>query len=131
MDTIHLFNKLPVEIKIEIDQYCWTEESLVEGSKMVSKVWRYNGAIHRDYDLPAVIQSNGTKMWYQHGKIHREGKPAVIWVNGTNCWYKHGLLHREEGKPARTLKDSTEWYENGLLHREGGEPAKISKKQLL
>jgi hypothetical protein len=33
------------------------------------KVWYKNGVIHRDNGLPAVIFSNGLRMWYQFGEI--------------------------------------------------------------
>jgi hypothetical protein len=42
------------------------------------KKWYYKGLLHRNEDLPAIVDSN-TEMWYQFGQKHREGyKPAVI-----------------------------------------------------
>lgn len=32
---------------------------------------------HRD-DGPAIICPNGSRYWYRHGHLHREGGPAVI-----------------------------------------------------
>ena len=44
------------------------------------KCWYdYNGKLHRDDDLPAVIHPEGSKEWYKHGRHHRvDDKPAVI-----------------------------------------------------
>ena len=57
----------------------------------------YNGKFHRCYDLPAYIFDDGSKFWYQHGKLHRDtigpdgdDLPAVIFTCGTKEWYQHG-----------------------------------------
>jgi hypothetical protein len=36
-----------------------------------------NGLLHREGDLPALIEKNGTQSWWKHGKLHRMGGPAV------------------------------------------------------
>ena len=38
---------------------------------------------HRENDLPAIINGNGSKFWYYDGKEHRENYlPTVIWFSG-------------------------------------------------
>lgn len=47
------------------------------------------GQIHRDNDLPAIIESDGTQHWYKNGQTHRENDlPAIMWFDGRNFWYK-------------------------------------------
>ncbi len=82
------------------------------------------GKWHRD-DGPALIWTNGTQEWYQHGEKHRDDGPAVISTNGAQFWYRHGERHRDDG-PARIWPDGTQhWYQHGELHREDG-PAVIN-----
>lgn len=103
----------------------------------IRRVWRTNGLIHRDGDLPAVeITEPGSdkvvyKEWWTQGLIHRDGdNPAAIrcWDDGMTAqfWYKFGLRHRDnhqpaivdigpDGKPAKEY-----YYQFGRLHRENG-----------
>ena len=37
---------------------------------------------------------NGTKYYYQHGKVHRDGGPAIEYPDGTTFYYQHGKLVR-------------------------------------
>ncbi len=32
-------------------------------------IWYKNGEIHRDNDLPAIIYSDGYKVWYVNGRL--------------------------------------------------------------
>jgi len=81
---------------------------------------------HRDNDLPAVIQKDGTKQWFKHGVLHRDNGPAMITNNDKNqYWYKNGSAHREDG-PAIVTSSGEEWLYNGKRHRIGG-PAVIGK----
>jgi hypothetical protein len=95
-------------------------------------VWR-----HRDGDKPAVIDPNGSLMWYHRGELHREcDKPALIDCNrsgGGLCisWYRWGNLHRDGGPaviriyPGSPSQGPTyEWWRNGEYHRDDG-PAVI------
>jgi hypothetical protein len=34
--------------------------------------------------------SNGDKIWYLNGKLHREDGPACEYFNGAKYWYIHG-----------------------------------------
>jgi len=120
-----------------------------------TKEWHdENGELHRDDDLPAVVFSdkgslaiccgalneyedrfvmhnskslNNAKMWYRHGKRHRDGdRPAVELSDGTKEWWKDGELYREEDRPAVEYPGGAkEWYQNGVLHRDGDRPAII------
>jgi hypothetical protein len=55
-----------------------------------SKVWRdTKGRNHRD-DGPAVVRTNGVKVWCQHGMWHRADGPAIEYADGRKSWYIHG-----------------------------------------
>lgn len=42
---------------------------------------------------------NGTEEWFdEEGRCHRDGGlPACIAVDGSRAWFQHGRLHREDG----------------------------------
>ena len=65
--------------------------------KYGNKKW-YNkkGELHRDNDLPAVIYVDGSKHWYQNGKLHRLKGPAVIFPDGSKEWFIEGKEYTEE-----------------------------------
>lgn len=68
------------------------------------------GHIHRAYDQPAVICSDGTREWRVHGILHRgtsaqsqEPLPAVIWgrhcaLSETREWYTYGQFNKSESR---------------------------------
>ena len=88
--------------------------------------YNLNGQLHRDGDLPAVIEEDGTQEWWQNGRLHRENDlPARIDENGTQEWFQNGERHRDNDLPAVIWPDSQMWYQNGLLHRDGDLPAVI------
>ena len=112
------------------DAKFWYKFLYVMNDKIYTKIGLYylkNNILNRDFDKPAIIKSNGDKLWYLNGKIHREGGlPAIICSNGNKYWYFNGKLHRDDGLPAiDTLYGEKAWYLNGILHREGGLPAYI------
>ena len=86
------------------------------------------GNLHCD-DGPAVVLADGSKIWYVHGVIHRDGGlPAREYANGVREWWVNGQQHRGGGLPAIDFTDETknwvrEWCVNGELHRDGGLPA--------
>ena len=105
------------------------------------------GLIHRDNDLPAMIQifiktdTVLTKIWYQNGCIHRDNDlPAVIQYSSvtgniiTLKWYNYHKLHRDNDLPACIIYDINgnniihkEWYINGISTRDNWDlPDKIS-----
>ena len=84
-----------------------------------------NNEIHRDRDLPAIVDKD-SKQWLQHNKRHRDGdKPAVISKNGDKAWYQNGKAHREGDLPAIISKNGKYWIKNDKLHRDGDKPAII------
>ena len=47
--------------------------------------------LHRDNDLPAMIRTDGSQLWYKDGKQHRDNDlPADIHADGEQQWYKGG-----------------------------------------
>ena len=83
------------------------------------------GQRHRDNDLPAVIWSNGDKLWYKNGQQHRDGdRPAFERNDGLQEWWVNGVLHRDNDLPAIMCPSGINaWWVNGKVHREGGLPA--------
>lgn len=81
------------------------------------KKWYCMGKLHRNNDLPAIIESDGSRYWYQHGEKHRENDlPTVILASGSQWWYQHGERHRDNDKPAITYASGDqEWYKHGKL----------------
>ena len=77
--------------------------------------------IHRDGDLPAIINSNGDKFWYKNGVIYRDNDlPAIEWADGEKWWYKNGHLHRDNNLPS-IIKYSgvKEWWIDGNFIKVG------------
>ena len=73
-----------------------------------------NGKRHRDNDLPAIEYKDGSREWYQDGKLHRIGGPAYEDIDGTKYWYYYNMPHRLDG-PAIENKDGTKyWYKYGI-----------------
>ena len=69
--------------------------------------WFKHGVLHRDYfdqdlreTLPAIINTNGTNVWYKNGIITRDDdeKPAYIYRGVEKRWYKNGSFVRVEDK---------------------------------
>jgi hypothetical protein len=57
-----------------------------------TQVWRKNGMLHRDNDLPAIIHPDGSMEWWYEDELHRVGKPAYIDADGTMMWYEKDEL---------------------------------------
>ena len=67
------------------------------------------------------IDEDGNRFHYNSaGKWHRENGPAIVWSNGTKIWYQNGLRHRTDGAAIEWSSGTKEWYQNGHLHRTGG-----------
>lgn len=83
-------------------------------------IYYKNNKIHRDDDLPAIIQKDGSLQWWINGYPHRENNPAEIRIDGTKYWYNHGQKHRIGG-PAVERSDGTKvWRQYNELHRLDG-----------
>lgn len=93
-------------------------------------IWYKDGKYHRDNDLPAYEEKEGTQAWYVHGKLHRENdSPAIIRANGTKEWFFNNVHHRDNNLPAIEYADGDKvWYVHGKLHRENG-PAYESEEE--
>ena len=74
------------------------------------------GNPHRDNDRPAVIRSNGDRLWYRHGRLHRVGGPALITRHGY-YYHQDGEIHRDHDEPAAITRDSYTWYIHGVCRR--------------
>lgn len=73
-----------------------------------------NGMLHSYNDVPAGQYTNGTKVWYCHGKRHRVDGPSYIMTNGEQHWFQNGVRHRDGG-PASVWPDGTyEWVVHGV-----------------
>ena len=59
------------------------------------------------------VYTNGDKLWYLNGKLHREDGPAFEWSNGTKNWYLNNKLHREDGPAVEVANGDKLWYLNG------------------
>ena len=62
---------------------------------------------------PAIIYSNGTKIWYFHGVIHRLDGPAIEHSNGDLSWIFEGRYHRLDGPAFIRSDGSVEWWFEG------------------
>jgi antitoxin component YwqK of YwqJK toxin-antitoxin module len=77
-----------------------------------TKRWYQNGKIHRT-DGPAVENADGDKEWYQNGKLHRTDGPAIEYAYGTKYWYQNGKIHRTDGPAIEWADGTKEWYIEG------------------
>jgi hypothetical protein len=78
-----------------------------------TKMWYQDGKLHRT-DGPAVEYTDGGKFWYQNGKPHRTDGPAVEEPDGTKMWYLNDKLHRTAGPAVEDSGGTKEWYQNGI-----------------
>ena len=54
--------------------------------------WFKNGLLHRDNDLPALIDVYGGHYWFKDGILHRDNNlPAIIYGNGNKEWWINGI----------------------------------------
>lgn len=73
-------------------------------------IWLYDGLIHRDGDLPAVVISTteehkpDIRIWVKHGKIHRATGPALLCGVCDYKWmYNDGPMDYENSAPVLEL----------------------------
>jgi len=109
---------LPYAVAALVDDYCceWNIKlrasyalvELVRGDAMLSvtfkiveplravewtQTWRQHGRCHRDFGLPAVRKSDGTRMWYVRNTVHRaDGEPAFYrpMEHSSHSYYHRG-----------------------------------------
>lgn len=74
-----------------VDGTCFWSKLERKGEFEEIEEWRFRGLRHRDYDLPTIVFSDGTKMWFRNGVKHRNsGKPAVVRSDGLCEWWADG-----------------------------------------
>jgi len=71
-----------------------------------------HGNVLNDHGHGFYTNVDGDKVWFCHGKYHREDGPAVEFVSGYKAWYSHGKLHREDGHAMECVGYKF-WYFNG------------------
>lgn len=81
-------------------------------------IYYKNNKIHRDDDLPAIIQKDGSLQWWINGYPHRENNPAEIRIDGTKYWYNHGQKHRIGGPAVEHVDGKKEWWIEGKEYSE-------------
>jgi hypothetical protein len=55
------------------------------------------GNPHREYDLPAIIYGEGSREWYQHGRMSRgRGRPTRVEPNGYKEWWRDEHMIRSQ-----------------------------------
>jgi hypothetical protein len=108
-----------------------------------------NGQLHRDGDLPAVINvRDGLEEWWFNGVQHRDGGlPALVGAPSTYLpayrqehreeWWVHGVHERGEDLSATVVRKSVVdgiansvsklWCQGGVLHRDGDQPALVTE----
>jgi hypothetical protein len=77
------------------------------------KIWKNSENQFHRIDGPAIIQVDGSNVWYLNGERHRDGGPAVDWVNGYKEWWVQGIRHREDGPAVIWMNGYLEWYYHG------------------
>lgn len=78
-----------------------------------------------DHSAEEIYDDN--YIWYKHGQIHRDNDlPAMVNKEDKHyqVWAQNDYVHRDDGKPALLSRESWKWYNRGLLHRLEG-PANI------
>jgi hypothetical protein len=68
----------------------------------IPKIERYGlgwyndkGQPHREGDLPAMIEPDGSVYYCKNGNRHRDGdKPAVIFADGSVSYYKYDKWYK-------------------------------------
>jgi len=73
--------------------------------------------LHRE-NGPAIKYADGSKSWYQNGKLHRLDGPAKESVNGDKFWYQNGELHRLDGPAVEWPDGNKEWFIEGQNYSE-------------
>ena len=66
------------------------------------------GQLH-NADGPAVVKSDGTRMWYKTGLQHNASGPAVIKPNGDLRYYYLGTKCKDAADLDEIVKKAKEW----------------------
>jgi len=82
----------------EYGQYKWSIRTNEKNKYYMAAWWEWydeDDNLHRDGDLPAVIEKAGSLSWLFHGRLHRIGGPAIICMNGDSLWYIDGKQYKD------------------------------------
>lgn len=60
-----------------------------------------------------VVKTNRTTTFHINYHPHREDGPAIIDIDGTRMWYIYGLLHREDGPAVIYSDGKCRYFLNG------------------
>lgn len=87
--------------------------------------WYHNGGERHRVDGPAMINNDGTMLWFRNNKNTNDNGPCLIMANGSIQFRKDGVLDHER-LPSIIKEDGTLiWYKNGLEHRDDDLPSKV------
>jgi hypothetical protein len=67
-----------------------------------------------------ITNSQGDRMWYHNGLLHRTNGPAVEYADGSKRWYQNNQLHRTDGPAIEFIDGTKMWYQNNKRHRTNG-----------
>lgn len=74
--------------------------------------------LHRFSSKPIRLEdglvefTDGSKEYYQNGRVHRDDGPAIEWNFGEKQWWKNGKLHRIDGPAVEWPHGHIEWWVN-------------------
>ena len=89
----------------------------------------YYGIAHYRTEGPAVIDFDGTQIYYLNGSIGRLEGPAVIHPNGVLEYWNNGKISRKDG-PAILYQDGgTDWLINGEYNSSDGPAIEMASGQ--
>lgn len=81
---------------------------LPEIDQLGNSMWRQDGKLGRDWDLPAIIFDDNTQEWWRNGEQHRDyGLPAVVAIGGYCKSFPYEFTRDEAFK---------QWWVNGKLN---------------
>ena len=66
------------------------------------------GQLHNEHG-PAVVESDGTRLWYKMGMQHNASGPAVIKPNGELRYYYLGTKCKNAAELDDTVRRAKEW----------------------
>lgn len=99
-----------------------TPEQLYENLILTSEVdskgnkfWYNSEQQHHRIYGPASEFADGSRKWFQNGKLHREDGPAVEYTDGRKIWFQNGKLHRENGPAVELPSGRKEYWINGVF----------------
>lgn len=91
----------------------YKDNTCFEGDYWKAPHYKDSSKIFHREGGPAIEYANGTKEWYQNGKLHREDGHAIEWMDGTKQWWLNGKLHRESGPAVEWANGDREWWIEG------------------